>query len=66
MHRLGLLWREIRYFVSYSGSYPYGLIFGGMEDGSITLWNAKEIAQRGRPNETETELGLAHVEDPIE
>lgn len=28
--------------------YPDGLIFGGMEDGTVTLWSAKELSQRNK------------------
>lgn len=45
--------------------YPYGLIFGGMEDGAVTIWNAKDLFQKNR-QETDVPLGLVYQEeDPV-
>jgi hypothetical protein len=40
---MGQLWREVEYEVCYVGTYPHGLIFTGMEDGSFKLWNPQEM-----------------------
>lgn len=30
-----------------NNTYPYGLIFGGLNDGSFNLWNPAEIIKQG-------------------
>lgn len=39
------------------GSLPYGLIFGGMDNGSFTLWNPAEMIG------INSDIAEAHIDD---
>lgn len=48
-----LAWRDI---TRHHDTLPYGLVAGGMADGSVSLWNPKALIDQGAPGAAPTDV----------